>query len=212
MAINIKTLQKRFIFFGLSLAILQLSACSSNPPKETHKNVCSIYNYDDDWHDAAQDAYKRWGTPPYVLMAFVHQESRFKHNALPPREYALGFLPLPRKSSAYGYAQAQDPAWYDYQKATGNWRARRTNIADALDFIGWYNYRSHQRLGLSRKDTYSLYLAYHEGQGGFERKTYNSKPWLKKVAKKVRRRANLYRTQYESCKSQFQCKGFWPFC
>jgi hypothetical protein len=49
-------------------------------------------------------------------------------------------------------------------------------------------------------DTYHLYLAYHEGQAGFERRTYESKPWLLEVAKKVKRRAELYEQQYQSCR------------
>jgi len=185
---------------GLSLAMILLTGCSSNPPKHTYDNVCKIYQYDDDWLDAARDSEKRWGVPSYVLMAFVHQESRFKHDAQPERPYFLGVIPLPRKSSAYGYAQAQDPAWYDYQKATGRWGARRTNVDDALDFIGWYNYETHSQLGVSRKDTYNLYLAYHEGRGGFKRKTYKSKDWLMKVAAKVAKRAELYRSQQRKCR------------
>ncbi len=184
---------------GVGLALSLLAGCSSNPPKHTHNNVCKIYQYDDDWLDAARASEKRWGIPSYILMAFVHQESRFQHDAQPPRPYFLGIIPLPRRSSAYGYAQAQDPAWHDYQKATGRWSARRTNVDDALDFIGWYNYQSHKQLGLSKKDTYSLYLAYHEGRGGFKRKTYNKKPWLKKVASKVSKRAQTYRAQMRKC-------------
>ena len=185
---------------GLGLMVVLLAGCSSNPPKHTYNNVCKIYQYDDDWLDAAKASEKRWGVPSYILMAFVHQESRFKHNAQPKRPYFLGVIPLPRKSSAYGYAQAQDPAWYDYQKATGRWSARRTDIDDALDFIGWYNYTTYKQLGVSRKDTYSLYLAYHEGRGGFKRKTYQKKAWLKKVAAKVTKRAKLYRAQQRKCR------------
>lgn len=176
-----------------------LAGCSSNPPQKTHNNLCSIYNHDDDWYYAAKKSEKRWGVPSYVLMAFVHQESRFTHDAQPPRPYFLGLIPLPRSSSAYGFAQAQDPAWYDYQKATGRWGARRTNVDDSLDFIGWYNYQSHKRLGISRKDPYNLYLAYHEGQGGYSRRTYEKKPWLKKVAQKVNDRARVYRSQAQRC-------------
>ena len=54
-------------------------------------------------------------------------------------------------------------------------------------------------LGISRSDTYNQYLAYHEGQGGFKRKSYNKKPWLIKVAKKVERRANDYKAQLVRC-------------
>ena len=108
---------------GVSLVLVLLGGCASTPPPKSHNNVCSIYQHDSSWLKAARDSEKRWGVPSYVLMAFVHQESRFKHDAQPPRPYFLGVVPLPRKSSAYGYAQAQDPAWYDYQKATGRCNA-----------------------------------------------------------------------------------------
>ncbi|MGC9386977.1 MAG: transglycosylase SLT domain-containing protein [Hydrogenovibrio sp.] len=187
-----------------------LVACSSNPPKETHDNICQIFDHDPDWAEAARDSAKRWGTPEYILMAFVHQESRFTHDAQPPRDYALGLIPLPRRSSAYGYPQAQDPAWYDYQKATGNWSAKRTNVDDSLDFIGWYNYQSYKRNGISRHDPYNLYLAYHEGHGGYSRRTFDQKKWLKKVAYKVTKRATLYKKQLQNCKRYAATQGTKP--
>lgn len=218
----------RYSYFLSVLLLSLLSGCSGNPPKETHDNICAIYDYDDDWEDAAKDAAEEWGIPEYILMAFVHQESRFKSDAQPARPYFLGIIPLPRSSSAYGYSQAQDPAWYDYQKATGNWSARRSNIEDAVDFIGWYNYQSYKRNGISRRDAYNLYLAYHEGHGGYKRKTYRNKSWLKKVASKVKKRAQKYKNQLKKC-GKYQapkprpsapkksspegtCNAPWPFC
>lgn len=194
------------ISFGL------LSGCSSQPPKSTHKNVCKLFDYDDIWYDAAAKSEKKWGVPKYILLAFVHQESRFKEDAQPKRDYFLGFIPLPRRSSAYGYSQAQDPAWADYMKHTGRLFASRSNVNDTMDFIGWYNYMSHKKLGISRKDAYRLYLAYHEGRGGYARKTYLKKPWLIKVAKKVARQAETYKKQLWRCESNFKCTAPWPFC
>lgn len=204
------------------LLFVLLSGCSSNPPKETHNNICYLFEHDSDWEDAAYDAEKRWGTPAYISLAFIHQESRFTYDAKPERDYLFGMIPLPRSSSSYGYSQAQDPVWYDYQKDTGNWSARRTSIDDSIDFIGWYNYQSHKRNGISRHDAYNLYLAYHEGQGGFAKKTYNGKPWLKKVAYKVTQRSIRYKSQLQQCgnssyspapsKKSGNCNAPWPFC
>ena len=133
-------------------------------------------------------------------MAFIHQESRFKPDAQPPRAYALGMIPLPRASSSYGYSQAKDGTWGDYKKATKRSGASRSNIEDSLDFIGWYNYQSHKQLNISRKDPYKLYLAYHEGRGGYANRTYLKKPWLQNVAKKVANRRRMYQTQYARCR------------
>lgn len=193
-------------------ALALLTGCSSTPPPaSTHDNICEIIKHDRDWYFAAMASEKKWGTPVATLKAFVHQESRFVKNARPPREYLLGFIPLPRRSSAYGYAQAQDPAWYDYQKATKNYSARRNNKHDALDFIGWYNSVSKSRNGIGLNDPYHLYLAYHEGHGGFARKSYNAKPWLKDVAKKVQNQAWRYDKQLKTCRLPKQT-CIWPFC
>lgn len=203
---NIKTLSQHHFFTPLlliifSMVLLALSGCSSGPPpKKSMDNLCSIYYHDSDWQDAANQAYRKWGTPAYVSMAFVHQESRFKSKAQPKRPYALGFIPLPRRSSAYGYPQAKDGTWHDYMKATNNWGASRSDIEDSMDFIGWYNYQSYKRLGISRNDTFKLYLAYHEGHTGYKRRTYLKKDWLLRVGKKVSKRARMYKRQQRKCR------------
>ncbi len=188
--------------FALTLLALLLfiAGCSTTPPpKKTYDNICYIFSHDREWKHAAQRAYKRWGTPPHVLLAMVHQESRFKPHARPKRSYFLGVLPLSRPSSAYGYSQALDGTWNEYKKSVKRWSASRSNIYDSLDFIGWYNHKSHTRLKISRKDTYKLYLAYHEGQGGYSRRAYLKKPWLLKVAKKVANRGRMYQKQSRRC-------------
>lgn len=198
---------------ALMTAFSLITGCATKPPPASaHNNICQIIEHDRNWYIAAKKSEEKWGTPVATIKAFVHQESRFVHNARPPRTYALGFIPLPRKSSAYGYAQAQDPAWHDYQKATGNFRARRNNVHDALDFIGWYNSVSNQRNGIALNDPYNLYLAYHEGHGGYRRKTYNQKPWLLGVAKKVERQSRLYDQQLRTCPNLPKRFCIWPFC
>lgn len=192
--------KRKLSFISLFIIMLAISGCSTTPPpKHTYDNICSIFQHDRTWRSATINSYKKWGTPPYVLMAMVHQESRFKPHAQPERPYLLGLIPLPRNSSAYGYAQAQDMTWKEYMKATNRWNASRSNIKDAIDFMGWYNHVSHKRLGISRKDPYKLYLAYHEGQGGYSRRTYVKKPWLLNVAKKVSSRSRMYQKQYQRC-------------
>jgi len=73
-------------------------------------------------------------------------------------------------------------------------------VADAADFIGWYGSTSNAKLGISKGDAKNLYLAYHEGQGGYQRKSYLQKPWLKQVADKVTYRARLFESQLGACK------------
>ena len=84
--------------------------------------------------------------------------------------------------------------------------------ADAVDFIAWYGNMSHRMLGISKWDAYSQYLAYHEGQGGYKRKTFNKKPWLLKVARQVDSRASRYHTQLARCEAGLDSGwGLWPF-
>lgn len=181
--------------------LLLLTACSTAPPANI-TNGCDIFEDKNGWYRAAVQSSEKWGVPVDVQLAIIYQESRFVDDARPPRERLLWVIPWGRASSAYGYAQAKDTTWDWYIEKSGNRGADRDNFADAVDFIGWYVNTSHRMLGLSKSDTYNQYLAYHEGHGGYKRKTYNQKPWLIKVAKKVENRAGLYQAQLAQCESR----------
>jgi len=184
-------------------------SCATSPPRNIH-NSCSIFNEKGGWYSDALASEKTWGVPVYVQLAIIYQESRFVHDAKPPRKKLLWVIPWTRLSSAYGYGQIKDGTWDWYRKSTGHRWADRDDFEDVVDFIGWYGNVSHRKLGISKRDAYSQYLAYHEGQGGFKRKTYKRKPWLMKVAKKVSRRASAYKVQLDKCKDQLD-DGWWFF-
>jgi hypothetical protein len=199
------------LFAGLALL---LAGCSTNPPRD-QANLCNIFEENPRWYDHARAAEKNWGTPIAVKMSFIQQESSFRARARPERRRFLGIFPGRRPSSARGYAQAQDPAWQDYVKATGKMRARRSNIADALDFIGWYNDISHRRLGLAKNDAYNLYLAYHDGHTGYQRGGWRNNRQLQSIASRVDERALTYERQLNSCQDQLRCRRWYqvrPFC
>lgn len=164
------------------------------------ENACLLAAERPAYMRAMKDTERRWGVPVYLQMATIHQESRFIGDAKTPHRYALGIIPLGRQSSAYGYSQALDGTWDDYRKTTGNRSARRDDIRDATDFMGWYMNDSSRILGISKTDAAAQYLAYHEGRGGFANGTHRSKAWLLKVAKKVNTRSELYRMQLTSCR------------
>ena len=195
---------------GLIL-ILLLTACSTSPPGNP-ANSCEIFSDKSGWYRDARQAEDRWGTPIHVQLAIIYQESRFVDDARPPRDRILWVIPWGRISSAYGYAQAQDSTWDWYIEKSGNGGADRDDFDDAVDFVAWYVHTSNQQLGLSKWDTYNQYLAYHEGQGGYRRKTYNSKPWLLKVARNVESRAANYQAQLAQCADQLdEGWSLWPF-
>jgi len=187
--------------------VIVLPGCTTSPPSNT-SDICAIFREKDDWYEDAADARKEWNSPISVMMAIMHQESRFKATAKPPRKKILGFIPGFRPSNAYGYAQALESTWESYERSAGRYGADRDDFGDAIDFIGWYNEQSHRRCGIARNDAYGLYLAYHEGQGGYNRGTYRNKQWLIKVARKVQSRASTYRQQLLACEESLKDDGW----
>ncbi|MFI2812901.1 MULTISPECIES: hypothetical protein [Microbulbifer] len=188
---------------GLLFLPLLAAGCATTPPSNT-EDICSIFREKDDWYADAKDAEEKWGSPVATMMAFLHQESRFVHDARPPRTKILWIFPGPRPSDAYGYSQALGTTWRSYQRTTFNYGADRDDFADAVDFVGWYNNTSQAQCRIRPDDAYHLYLAYHEGHGGFNRRSFNRKPWLKNVAKKVSAQARTYQRQLNSCESSLQ--------
>ena len=189
----------------LKLAIVMLVAScgggggSFKAPRDLD-NACAITSERPAYLAAMRKTQARWGVPVAVQMAAIHQESKFIGDARPPHQYALGIIPMGRQSSAYGYSQAIDGTWDDYRRSTGNRGARRDNIRDATDFMGWYMNDSTRILGISKRDAASQYLAYHEGRAGFAKGSHRGKPWLTDVAYKVGARAQLYEMQLASCR------------
>jgi hypothetical protein len=198
------------VFLTCVLLIL-FYGCATAPRSPQHvDNVCEIFRENKKWYSSARKSYKKWGIPIPIMMAIIHQESRFKADAKPPRTKCLWIFPGPRPSSAFGYAQAGNATWKQYLQSTGNRGADRDDFDDAIDFVGWYCNLSHSKCRISKKDAYNLYLAYHEGHGGFNRKTYLKKGWLLKVARKVEKMAQHYKGQLANCEKEFQKRG--PCC
>jgi len=193
------TLKPRHYLIVMAMLFLN-SACASYQPARTD-DICYIFRGDTDWYKSARDANKRWGTPVWVMMAIIDQESRFVSDAKPERDWFL-FIPLPRRSSAYGYAQAQDQVWERYMKETGNSGHDRDDFADAIDFVGWYTYTTQRTLGISKWDTYNQYLVYYEGYDGYRSGNWKSKEWLMLVAGKVKNKAATYNAQLKKCKPE----------
>jgi hypothetical protein len=192
----------------MALASVLVVGCTSSTPKE-QENVCEIFREKGGWYDDARDSQRKWGTTIPIMMAFIHQESRFQARAKPPRKKILWVLPGPRPASAYGYSQATDETWRAYKKSTGAWAADRNNFEDAIDFVGWYNDQSYRRNKIQKTDAYHLYLAYHEGQGGFAKRSFRNKTWLKDVAKKVSTRSKMYQKQLNSCEKELRKGWLW---
>ncbi|NBE07105.1 transglycosylase SLT domain-containing protein [Paragemmobacter ruber] len=184
-----------------SILLMLLASCGGgnySAPRNLD-NACALVAERPAYFRAMKDTERRWGIPVHVQMATFHQESKFIGNARTPHRYALGVIPMGRQSSAYGYSQALDGTWEEYQEEQRRFRARRDRIDDAADFMGWYMNASTERLGISKWDAQAQYLAYHEGRTGYANQSYLNKPWLMDVSARVAERAEMYRAQLASC-------------
>lgn len=188
----------RYLRLAVMLLLVSCGGRNYTAPRDLD-DACSITDQRPRYLSAMQRAEGRWGVPVHVQMATIYQESKFVGNAKTPRKFFLGFIPTGRVSSAKGYSQALDGTWEDYQQATGNFGARRSEIEDATDFLGWYMDNIAQRVGVSKQDAANLYLAYHEGPGGYARGSHLGKAWLMRVAAEVGERADLYQRQLIAC-------------
>ena len=68
---------------------------------------------------------------------------------------------------------------------------------------------------ISKWDPKRLYLAYHEGRGGYARGSYKSKPKVVRIANRVDWQAKQYGVQLRQCEDRFKCRHWyqvWPFC
>ncbi len=185
-----------------SILLLFLASCGSgkfSAPRELD-DACAIVNQRPEYLRAFKASERKWGVPVNVQMATIWQESKFIGNARTPHRYALGIIPMGRQSSAYGYAQALDSTWEEYQDEEGGRMARRDTISDAADFMGWYMAETTATLGVPLWDAESQYLAYHEGRTGFANQSYDGKPWLVDIAAAVGTRSDMYAGQLQGCR------------
>lgn len=191
----------------LPFLIVALGSCVKQSPTNID-NVCRIFREYPQWYRDAKDVERRWRVPVPVQMAIVHQESKFEAKARPPHTKLLWLIPIGRPSTAYGYAQALNGTWREYKQNNGGLFSSRDSFGDGIDFIGWYANSAYVRAGVPRSDAYSLYLAYHEGVGGYQRKTYLKKPWLIKVARKVKAKSQIYAMQLNSCQGSLNHRSW----
>lgn len=190
-------MSSRVLAFGL---FALLAGCGGgNYALRNMDDACAIAQQKPGYLKAMKKTERKWGVPVAVQMATIWQESKFVGNARTPVQYSLGVIPVGRQSSAYGYAQVLDDTWDEYQRQTGRWGARRDDIRDATDFIGWYMSQTEAKIGVKKTDARNQYLAYHEGQTGFSRGSHRGKKWLLGVANNVSSRAVTYDYQLHAC-------------
>jgi len=182
--------------------LILVASCGGGGNYSAPRNLddaCSIVSQRPAFLKAMRKSERRWGIPVHVQMATIYQESKFIGNARTPFRYVLGVIPMGRQSSAYGYSQALDATWKEYKRGPGRSGAKRDDIDDATDFMGWYMSQSTERLGIGKSDARNQYLAYHEGRSGYARSSYRSKPWLVRIAGEISARSDTYQEQLFYC-------------
>lgn len=189
-------------FLRASVMVVLLASCGGgnySAPRQLD-NACAIIRERPQYLRAMAQTERRWGIPVNVQMAAIYQESKFIGNARTPHTFALGVIPMGRQSTAYGYSQALNATWEEYQDSAGSRRSKRDDIGDATDFMGWYMDESSRKLGIPKDDAEAQYLAYHEGRTGYAAQSYLDKPWLVEVAAAVGARSEMYRGQLAYCR------------
>jgi len=198
---------KKLIVFGLAI-LMVLSGCFSTPAREV-TNICDLLDEKVSWYKAVKKSEEKWGAPMHLQLAIIYQESHFASNAKPPRNKIFGIIPGARPTTSFGFTQAKKTTWDWYQLKTGNKSAKRDNFADAVDFVGWYINQSLMRSKISKTNAFRQYLAYHEGHGGYNKKTYENKAWLINVANNVEKKSNAYKSQLSQCRTKLDKNRVW---
>ena len=200
-------MQLENLLIALSIILIFLVACTSMKLTNT-ADSCIIFDEKKNWYKATKKSYDKWNTPIALQLAIINQESSFQQFAKPKRKKLFGIIPGSRPSSAFGYAQATDPTWNWYKLKNRKNNASRANFIDVTDFIGWYSNQTTKILGIPQNDFFNQYLAYHEGHGGWKKKSFRTKKWLINVAKNVESTGNKYNNQLKQCENELNKKGF----
>ena len=200
-------MQLENLLIAISIVFIFVVACTSMKLTNT-ADSCILFDEKKNWYKATKKSYDKWNVPIALQLAIINQESSFKQFAKPKRKKLFGIIPGSRPSSAFGYAQVTDPTWNWYKLKNGKNNASRANFIDVTDFIGWYSNQTTKMLGIPQNDFFNQYLAYHEGHGGWKKKSFRTKKWLINVAKNVESTGNKYNNQLKQCESELNKKGF----
>ena len=163
-------------------------------------DICHIYERRPHWDWILNDVEEEYGVSKFLILSVMNQESSFRSNARPPFKKLFGFIPYwERLSSSHGYSQAVNGTWEMFQKNTKMFDTSRTSFKDSAIFISWYFKESQRKNNIALNDYSNLYLSYHEGWGGYNKKTFLKKKNLPKIAQKVNKYTIKYKNQYSQC-------------
>jgi len=85
----------------------------------------------------------------------------------------------------------------------------------ATDFIGWYNRRTHERLGIALSIRSTCISPIIRDRRGIVVGLTRASPLCSGMRPVCKGRAYAYDNQLKQCESEFRCRRFyqfWPFC
>ena len=86
------------------ILVLLVGSCGggqSSAPRDLD-NACNLLRERPQYLKAFRKVERKWGVPMHVMMATIHQESKFVADARTPFRYVAGVIPMGRQPSAYG--------------------------------------------------------------------------------------------------------------
>ena len=194
-------IMRKIIYLSVSLLLLMTSISGKsdcvnskvdnisdkpNSTKSKSSGICTLLKQHPAWLQAVQDTEKKWGVPAEVQLAIIKTESNFDANA------------KNSQSTATGFAQVLNKSWEAYLDAN-NKHDSRNDFHAAIDYIGWYADQVRRYADINPTNAYKLYLAYHEGIGGYHHLANHPKPEVFKIAQNVKQTAEMYAQQMVSC-------------
>lgn len=145
---------------------------------ERGENLTALLERKPNYKEAATKATELYGVPTNTIFAFIKYESAFN-------EYAAA-----RTSSARGLGQFLDNTWEGFIKdikkdghkdhalyakmmSDPEWGKRdprewRFNPEVSIHAVAWYTEKNALALHIEFSDTFNLYMAHHEGAGGYQ--------------------------------------------
>ena len=198
-----KILNRNLTYFIVFFVVV---SCSS-VPKHT-SNACKIFGERYLWYKSIKRSSETYGAPPYIILAFIKQESGFNRWAKPKRQKLFKIIPYKRPSSSFGYSQAVKKTWEQYKIETNNPLALRNKFKDSVMFVGWYMNKTNKINNVSLNDSYRQYLNYYLGWGSYAKKVYKTDKKAILYAKSVEKQSKIYKNQLKECQKALSKKKY----
>lgn len=171
-------------------------------------NVCEWHWLDINGFRAHRAYSQQTHVMPWEVLAIMDQESSFNPYAMADRRPWLKRMVSKKKISAYGYAQATDATWKDFNQKAAKTVVSRSNYLDSVAFIYWLVQRNRRLQSSAQISTYQDYLNYYNGPGvSHKKKNQPMKGYSQ--AQQVVVKSNAYKLAWKRCESGLQWRSDW---